>query len=208
MRFLFAIGSIVLASVALAQEDSMWTRYAAGVLHDGLYKDFRSFRSNSPTVPSERLRDDQGLPVRDIRSVVSKMYWQPDTGGQQVVRKDRLWGFCQGGVVYVSAGNGFYRIGLMGSLAHMVYEVSYRDWDPYMYAGGYVTRTALMHQLLDMNSGEYLPFNSSGMDKALAHDPVLQEEYRSLPKKQRDKDEVLFRFLRLYNDRNPLFFPL
>jgi hypothetical protein len=110
-------------------------------------------------------------------------------------------------VVYIAAGNGFYRLGITGSLSHMLYEMSYRDWDPYMYPYGGVTRTILMQQMLDMDTGEFLPFNAAGMDRALQSDPVLLEEFRALPKKQRNKDEVLFRFLRMYNERHPLRFP-
>jgi hypothetical protein len=42
---------------------------------------------------------------------------------------------------------------------------------------------------------------------ALRHDPILLEEFQALPKKQRNSTEALFRFLRLYNERNPLLFP-
>lgn len=178
-------------------------------LHDGIYRDFQAFKDNRPTIPMEALRDAQGMAVTDIRRTSGKLLWQPDTGAQQTVDLDRIWGFCQNDVVYIGTSNGFYRIGLMGSLAHLVVEETYQDWNPYMYGYPYgsVTRTVLVQQLLDMTTGQYLPFNASGMDKALLHDPVLSEEFRGLPKKQRNSTEVLFRFLRLYNDRNPLVFP-
>ena len=92
-------------------------------------------------------------------------------------------------------------------LAQMAFEQSYRDWDPYLYGYGTITRTVLLQQLIDMETGSVLPFNASGMDAALVHDPVLLEEFRSLPKKQRNRDETLFRFLRMYNERHPLLFP-
>ncbi|TXI79781.1 MAG: hypothetical protein E6Q44_08655 [Flavobacteriales bacterium] len=186
------------------------TVYFAGLdLRDGLYADFHAFRDNTPTVPLERLRDEQGLAISDLRRVSGKLHWQPDTGARQVVDLHRIWGFCQNNVVYIAAGNGFYRIGLLGSLSHLVVEQTYRDWDPYMYGypmGG-VSRSVLVHQLLDMRTGRYLPFNAAGMDEGLKHDPVLSEEFRALPKKQRNSPEAQFRFLQLYNDRNPLTFP-
>lgn len=185
-----------------------WETYHAGFgLKEGIYADFVAFRLNEPTVPKERLRDGDGLSVTDIRRVVSKLSWQPDTGGVSTIRKDQLWGFCQNDAVYIAAGNGFYRLGLVGSLSHMLYELSYRDWDPYMYPYGGVTRTILAQQMLDMETGAFLPFNASGMAQALQHDPVLLEEFNALPKKQRNKDETVFRFLRMYNERNPLRFP-
>lgn len=198
----------LLLNVAHAQVDTSWVQYYGGMeLRDGVYANFQAFRSNAPTVRIEALSDDQGLPVRDIRRAVSKLYYQPDSGERKMIRKENLWGFCQNNAIYIAAGNGFYRIGLMGSLGHMVYELSYNDWDPYMYPYGSVTRTAVMHQVLDMGTGEFLPFTAAGMDRALVHDPILQEEFRSLPKKQRNSNEALFRFLRIYNQRNPLRFP-
>ncbi|MEO8591073.1 MAG: hypothetical protein ABI432_16965 [Flavobacteriales bacterium] len=207
--------SILLLSVTFfvckvnAQSDTVWVLYHGGMdLRDGLYMDFQAFRTNTPSVPIERLREKQGLPVNDIRSVLSNLYWQPDSGERQTLNTTKLWGFCQNDVIYVAAGDGFFRIGLMGSLAHLVFEKSYRDWDPYMdpYGGG-VTRTAMTQQLVDMETGAFLPFNASGMDQAFQHDAVLLEEFRAFPKKQRNSDEALFRFLRIYNERHPLLFP-
>lgn len=193
---------------ARAQADTIWVPYHGGKdLREGAYLDFRAFRLNTPSIPHDRLRDDQGLPITDIRQMLSKLWYQPDSGGVQELRMDELWGFCQNDVVYVQAGNGFYRIGLMGSIAHMVYEQNYRDWDPYLYGYGTVTRTVLMHQLINMETGAVLPFNASGMHTALELDPVLQEEFDLLPKKQRNSDEALFRFLRFYNEKHPLLFP-
>lgn len=193
---------------AKAQMDTLWVPYHGGMdLREGVYLDFNAFRLNSPSIPLQRLRDDQGLPITDLRASLSRLQYVNDSGAVKKLRMDRLWGFCNNDAVYVGAGNGFYRIGLMGSLSHMVYEQNYRDWDPYMYGYGTVTRTVLMHQLIDMETGQVLPFNASGMDVALVHDGVLQEEFRNLPKKQRNSDEALFRFLRLYNERHPLLFP-
>ncbi|MBK9176222.1 MAG: hypothetical protein IPM46_07775 [Flavobacteriales bacterium] len=191
-----------------AQMDTVWVPYHGGMdLREGVYLDFRAFRLNAPSVPLARLRDDQGQPVTDVRSVLSKLQQLTDSGIVQRLRMDRIWGFCHNDAVYVAAGNGFYRIGLMGSLAHMVYEQNYRDWDPYLYGYGTVTRTVLVQQLIDMETGRVLPFNAAGMDAALTHDPVLQEEFRNLSKKQRNGNEALFRFLRLSNERRPLLLP-
>ncbi len=199
---------ILLASERMQAQER--ADYFAGMdLHDGLYLDLQDFRNNAPAIPLARVRDAQGLPVSDLRRVSGKLFWIPDTSAQQQIDLRSIWGFCQNDVVYIGAETGFFRIGLMGMLCHLVVEQTYRDWDPYMYGypmGG-VTRTVLVQQLLDMRTGGILPFNASGMDEALQHDRVLSEEFRALSKKQRNSTEALFRFLRLYNDRNPLTFP-
>ncbi len=211
-RVPFILTGLVISLNLSAQSDTIpdqteWETYYGGLdLHDGVYADFNAFRYNRPTVRIEALRDGGG-PVSDIRRVVSKLVWQPDSGAQQTIRKEKLWGFCQNDAVYIAAGNGFYRIGLMGNLSHMMYEVTYRDWDPYMYNTGTINRTMVVQQMLHMDTGEFLAFNAAGMDRALQTDPVLLEEFRALSKKQRNSDEALFRFLRLYNERHPLRFP-
>ena len=201
--------SLFLVATGLARAQDGPDYFAGMDLRDGLYLAFQDFRNNAPSIPLDRVRDAQGLAVSDLRRASGKLYWQPDSGARQQIDIRALWGFCQNDVVYVGSSNGFYRIGLMGSLSHLVVEQTYRDWDPYMYGypmGG-VTRTVLVQQLLDMRSGRFLPFNAGGMDEALQHDQVLSEEFRNLPRKQRNSTEALFRFLRLYNERNPLTFP-
>jgi hypothetical protein len=208
MRSTHTVAMFLLACWLFAQPDTTWVEYHGGMdLKEGVYFDAQAFRMDRPSVPMDRLRDEQGLPITDIRTVVSKLYWQPDGGSRQAIRMDRLWGFCQNDVVYVHAGNGFYRIGQMGSLAHMVYQQNYRDWDPYLYGYGTVTRTVLQQQLVDVANGQLLPFNAAGIEQALRSDPVLHEEFNALSKKLRNSPEVHFRFLRLYNERHPLRFP-
>ncbi|HRH69225.1 MAG TPA: hypothetical protein PLB89_06955 [Flavobacteriales bacterium] len=178
-------------------------------LREGLYRNFQDFRNNAPAVPLEKIRDDQGVAVTDLRRAGGKLYWQPDSGDRKALAMDKLWGFCQNDAVYISGGNGFYRIGLLGSLSHLMVEQTYQDWNSGMYGYPYggVTRTVMVQQLLDMESAQFLDFSAAGMDQALQPDSILLEEFRNLPKKQRNSDEVLFRFLRMYNDRHPLTFP-
>jgi hypothetical protein len=206
-RFRLALAALLLHAAAFAQDDTLQVPWRAGMdLRPCAYADFRSFRADRPTCPLECLRDDQGLAIADLRTHLSRLYCTTDSGRVRVDAQ-RLWGFCQNGVVYVAAGNGFYRIGLMGTLAHMVYEQSYRTWDPYFYGAAPVYTTVMQQQVIDMDSGRALPFTAAGMDAALAADPLLLEEFRSLPKRQRNQEGVLFRFLRLYNERHPLLFP-
>src|SRR5690606_37040618 len=70
-----AVAAPVPAQVGTLQ----WAAYHAGFgLKEGIYADFMAFRVDRRTVPKERLRDANGLPVVDIRKVVSKVTWQPD----------------------------------------------------------------------------------------------------------------------------------
>lgn len=208
MRVALIIASAMLIILPAAAQDPEWVRYEGGFdMRDGIYFDFDAFRHNKPSVPLERLQDSQGVPVQDIRRLSGKAQWVDDAGEKRVIDMFRIWGFCNNDVVYLRAGNGFYRIGLMGSLSHVLYEYTYRDWDPYMYGFGTMDRTVMAQKLLDMRTGNFLPFNAGGMDAALAHDAILLEEWRALGRKQRNRPETQFLFLRRYNDRHPLYFP-
>ncbi len=207
MRFLLALACAAgwTATSAQAVQDSV--RYSGGfTFRDGIYLDFRSFRHNAPSILMDVLTTSQGQKVTDLRSTNGKLFF-PDSSGQQVrLDLDRTWGFCDHGVVYVRAGNDFSRIGLMGSLAHLVFDATYRNFDPYTVNGG-ATYTVQEQRFLDMATGAFLPVSAEGLAKVLARDAILQEEFEALPKKQRRKPETIFLFMRRYNDRHPLYFP-
>ena len=207
IRALLILCLLAVVVFAFGQQDSSWVRYSGGMdFREGLYAEFDAFRNNRPTYPLAILRDDQGSRIEDLRKYTGKLFWQPDSGELQPIELDAMWGFCNNNTVFSRAGNGFYRIGLMGSIAHVLYEYSYRDWDPYMYPGGSVTRTAQGQYVLDMRTGRLMDFNASTMQELLARDELLSAEYNDIPPKKR-KSEVLFLFLRRYNDRYPLYFP-
>ncbi len=201
-------GLVLLFSTAVcAQQTRDSVRYSGGYeFNDGIYLNFQAFRNNAPSIPFAALTTAQGQRVTDLRSTNGKLFY-PDSSGQQVrLDLDRTWGFCDKGVVYVRAGNDFSRIGLMGSLAHLVFDATYRNFDPYM-MGGTSSYTVEEQRFLDMATGAFLPVSASGIQPVLARDAILKEEFEALSKKERKKPETIFLFMRRYNDRHPLYFP-
>jgi hypothetical protein len=69
-----------------------------------------------------------------------------------------------------------------------------------------VTRTVQEQRVLDLDTGRLLPLTADGLDPVLERDLVLYEEWSAIPAKKR-KGEVLFQFMRRYNDRHPVLFP-
>lgn len=199
------IGLSGVMALAAGAQDSV--RYSADyTFHDGIYFNFQAFRGNAPDVPLSALTTAQGRHVTSLRAAGDRLF-RPDSSGQRVrLDLDRAWGFCDGGIVYVRAGNGFSRIGLMGALAHLTYDATYRNFDPYMMYGG-TTYTVEEQRFLDMATGAFLPVSTAGIREVLLRDAVLLEEFDALPKKQRKRTETVFLFMRRYNDRHPLYFP-
>lgn len=203
----------------LAQWDSLYyagpatgmVAYHGGFdFHEGVYFTFRDFRNNAPVITMDRLLDAQGRPVTDLRSTNGRLQYRDASGAPLRLDMDRLWGFCDEDVVYVRSGNGFNRIGLMGSLAHLVFDATYRDlgwYDPMWGGMGPTSYTVQEQRLLDMRTGDFLPVNAAGMHKALEADPALRAEFDALPRRTRDRQATVFQFLRRYNDGHPLLFP-
>lgn len=206
MRVLPLLIGLLVPVFLAAQPDSTWVRYQPGyAFKDGLYRDFQAFRNNAPSVPKSHLRTVQGQPVTDLRSTNGKLVVPDSTGEGKRIDLYDIWGFCDDGVVYVRAGNGFSRIGLMGSIAHLTFDATYRNMDPYNYYGT-ASYTVEEQRFLDMATGAFLPITSGGLYEVIQRDDVLKEEFEAIPRKK-CKNEVLFLFMRRYNDRHPLYFP-
>ncbi len=204
---------LLCAGALRAQVDSGLVRYHPGFdLAEGIYLDFRSFRDNAPDLPLAVLRDAKGGPYTALLGSGAQPYVQDSAGTLMAVDMDKVWGACSNNTVYIRAGDGLYRIGMIGALCHVLYERSYRDYSTmgmYGYGsmmGGPVTRTVQEQRVLDMATGELLPLTADGIDASIGRDLVLYEEWSAIPPKKR-KGELLFQFMRRYNDRHPLYMP-
>lgn len=204
---LFVVFMAATASLAFPQQDSTWVSYSGGFdFREGVYADFQALRQNTPTWPLALLKDEQGVDVRDLRDA-DRLFIPDSAGGRREIQLDRQWGFCNNNIVYLVAGGSSYRIGQWGTLCHVLFEQRYQSVDPYYGAYGSTTQTVQVQYLLDMDTGGFEPFEAATMEKILARDPILYEEWSSLDKKDKRRPEVLHQFRRRYNDRHPLFFP-
>lgn len=194
---------------AYAQEDSTLIRYQGGFdFREGIYFTFDQFRNNRPAVALKDLLTDQGQHVADLKQSNGKLMYVDSSGAKKRIDMDRVWGFCNKDVVYVRAGDGFNRIGMMGSIAHVMFDATYHNWGGYYgYGYGGSTYTVEEQRLLDMGSGAFLPVSAAGIYAVIQQDAILRDEFDALPKKEKKSDEVVFRFMRRYNDRHPLYFP-
>ncbi len=217
MKGTVLIGALVLAAPVAAQWDSLdyATQQADRVAYhggfdfrEGIYFTFADFRTNSPRIPLKDLLNDQGRPMAELRNTNGRLQYRDSTGALVRLEMDALWGFCDRDVVYVRSGNGFNRIGLMGSIAHLVFDATYRNWgwDP-VWGMGPSSYTVQEQRLMDMRTGAFLPVNAAGIRQAMRDDPELVGQFDALPRRDRNKEGAVFQFMRQYNERHPLLFP-
>ena len=74
------------------------------------------------------------------------------------------------------------------------------------YNGG-PTYTVEEQRFLNMETGAFRTVTAGGIYQAISRDAILKEDFDALSRKQRNKPETVFLFMRRYNDRHPLYFP-
>ena len=60
--------------------------------------------------------------------------------------------------------------------------------------------------LLDFKTGKILDYDVASVELLLMRDPELYDEYISL--KNKKKKQLKFLYIRRFNERNPLYFPV
>jgi hypothetical protein len=217
MRSAALIGALAVVASSSAQWDSLdyaspqgdMVAYHGGFdFREGLYFTFADFRANAPRIALKDLLNDQGRPVAELRGTNGRLQHRDSTGALVRLEMDDLWGFCDRDVVYVRSGNGFNRIGLMGNIAHLVFDATYRNWgwDP-VWGMGPTSYTVQEQRLLDMRTGSFLPVNAAGIRRAMQDDPELVGQFDALPARARNREATVFQFMRRYNERHTLLFP-
>lgn len=180
---------------------------------NGIYLSYSDFKNNSP-LNASRIVSDYNKASRDFfEKVLSKnSFTYLDTAGkQQVVKTNDTWGYCANDIVYINYGSDFNRVTIIGSICHFVAAVPvkigisdpfYNDPfnNPQQYT--YVTQ----QYILDTETGKTLEFNVTNMEFLLMRDELLYKEFAAFKKKK--KRDSIFLYLRKYNEKHPLYFPV
>jgi hypothetical protein len=168
---------------------------------------------------------------------MDKIYFYDNMGVRQEIPKNTIWGYARNGVLYVQIQENFNRITFVGNICHFVADITSYDnryynspygYDPYYSPYGYgnyynpynsyyspyyspyrqsnMARTELKQYLIDFESGKVLEFDVDNTELLLMKDNQLYEEYVQLSRKK--KKELMFVYIRKFNDKNPLYIPV
>jgi hypothetical protein len=204
---------------------------------DGIYLNFDQVKLNNPIPKAKLLTsmdyNDREFFKKLLES--EKIYFYDGMGIRQEITTNTIWGYARNGVIYVQVQETFNRITFVGSICHFVADITtldpryynspYGGYDPYSYYSPYgysnyynpyssfyspysrsnVTRNELKQYLIDFETGKTLEFNMESTELLIMKDAQLYEEYIQLPRKK--KKELMFVYVRKYNERNPLYIP-
>lgn len=192
---------------------------------DGLYANFETVKENDP-IPPARIVTDEDLFDRafyDKITQLKEITIYDENGVKKVLRTEDIWGYSRNGILYINVGSAFHRISFMGSICHFVATVTTYNpnhYDPYAYNPYYsnsyyynrysmpqsnVGSTDLRQYLLDFDTGDIMEYDTESVEVMLMKDHELADEYHSLS--NRKKKQMKFVYIRLYNEKHPLYFP-
>ncbi|HLN21460.1 MAG TPA: hypothetical protein VK213_10250 [Bacteroidales bacterium] len=203
---------------------------------DGIYLNFDQVKENNP-IPKAKLLTSVDYNDREFYKKVlenEKIYFYDNMGIRQEVTKADLWGYSRNGVLYVQIQENFNRITFVGNISHFVADIVTYDsryYDPYGYGGYYdpyyyyspynyynpygsyyspyrhsnTSREELKQYIIDFENGKVMEFDMQNTELLLMKDAQLYEEWVSLPRRKRK--EMMFVYIRKYNEKNPLYLP-
>jgi hypothetical protein len=194
MKYLSLIFLVFTVINSKAQVDE--AMYSVGFeFNPGVYTSFYEFKTNNPSIT-------EGLQMRGEELFI----YNDSLKKYQPINPDAVWGYSTGGGVYIAAEGDFSRLTMIGSYSQFSAYVITRTfiYDPYGFQIPRETRT-LVQLLLNFDNGKIFEFSSKNVELILQKDPGLWNEYK---KYRGRKQEKQFIFIRKYNERYPIFFPI
>ena len=181
---------------------------------EGVYLSFSDFKNNSP-IPLSKVIFNANRGDRDfLKYALDKkdLVYLDSLGKEQQIETSKVWGYSANDAIYVNYGTSFNRVVVIGSISHFVATVqtivSLRN--PYYYYDPYYNRTQYNYTtgqyILDFETGTIGDFNVTNMESLLQRDQELYKEFGALNKKK--KRETIFIYLRKYNEKHAIYFPL
>ncbi len=185
--------------------------------NDGIFMDYNDFKMNN-AVPFEHIITSYNPQSPDfLTQLISEpecKYYQD--GQKKTVSTKTIWGYSKNGVVHIQYSKAFYRIPLLGQISFFIANVEvvrsngytgnpYQNSVYYPYEGTY-TSTELRKFIFDFSTGMVFEYSIENLTRFMSADQALYQEFTSL--KKRKQKELDFLYLRKFNDKHPIYFPI
>lgn len=186
--------------------------------NDGVYLNFDAVKANKP-IPLMKIQAEQNENTFDFYEKLFEndfIYIYDDFGKLEEIPISEIWGYAQNGKLFINLHDNFNRIPYFGSISHFLADVTTYQTMPttvnsrYYTAGSSyypTTKTTETRQfIMDFSDGKVYEYDYKNLLVVLMKDQELYDEYNELSR--RKKKKLKFLFIRKYNDRNPVYFPI
>lgn len=184
---------------------------------DGIYLDMKSFRNNTPDYTWEELVVNMHINDETLIATINRLWVSKDS---TPIDLKRVWGMSFEGLPFIQFRKeekkfiqlvGLRQIGKISYYSYWQTEtemVSIKAYNPYT---GKPFREAkvpkekevLKELILRWEDGQIIPFDAPHFLAWIPDDPALQGYIRKLG--QQDASDTLFKYLKLYNQRHPVY---
>ncbi len=214
MRYTLIFIGFLLTFKALSQGDSLM--YSKDfLLNEGLYLTYSDFRHNWP-ISKEKIITEIKKDQIDFYSKLideEKINYVERNGVNDVVKSEKVWGYCQNNIIYINLRKSFFRIPLFGSISFFIATVDVNAYSPGVnmfigapvQVGGTAPAKELREFLLDFYTGNIYEFSTDKILELIKSDSIISAEYSALSKKK--KKELASKYIRMYNEKHPIYFP-
>jgi hypothetical protein len=209
-KTLMAAWAVCMHMSSFAQDSA---RYSPGMhLEEGIYFSFDQFRKNQP-LPSLELVSKSGRGEPDfIRQTVARneIIWKDSAGKEQKIPAKNIWGISENGSVHIMIDGRLIKLIGLNTLTHFLKEEyvrpSFNAFDNGGFGAMRMGGSYLRELVFDARNGSVSGFEPDDLAEILSSDAELLNEYSRL--KKRNRRNQRFMYLRRFNERHPLYFPL
>jgi hypothetical protein len=205
-RFLTIIFSFFLL-ITCAQSDSI--AYSRDYeFSEGVFLAIDKFKNNDPVLKSSIISAIPKDQLDFMKQVVDQKYiaFTDSKGVEQKIETLTVWGYCQNRSVYINFNKQFNKLMVIGTLCHFTSMVptSIGFRDPMGYGAGLNNTVDELRQFVfDTQTNKVFDFNVKNMEMLLKNDIDLYNQFMAL--KKREKPDVIFVYLRKFNEKHLLY---
>jgi|GEM_PF-1945506 len=196
---------LMITVISWAQQDTL-AKYGPGFrFKDGLYMQASDFKYNCPSYVKADLYTEKGDKRRDLDPKSAFCLMKEDSLIN--LDFDSIWGLCENGQVYIQHNTAFDRLIVVGKLCHIIHREEVVDYNSNIGMGVAsipVRREIQVEYIIDLDTGESVPFNEGNLLHFMQDDHILYMQYSALSRKERRKAQYVY--LHRYNNENPVYF--
>ncbi len=178
------------------------------IFEEGIYLTFHDFKLQQPIKKQSIVATENKSTGNFLLKVLSyQKFTYFDSSGNQIAKKsEEIWGMVHKNALYIYYEKVLSKVYFSGRWSHFITHKITPNAGTAMTPGGYyavqVPLTAgkkAIPMLIDLKTGDILPFDRKRLAGLLSVDSTLQNEYKSLRK--RKQKQLKYLYLRKLNDQ-------
>lgn len=191
------------------QSDSIKCEFNCKI-KEGIYLSYNDFRTLNPILKEQVESDVNKTHLDFIGKALSEDKITFQVANEKIIVDCKnIWGYYQNNALHLNFAGNFNRVTQFGSISYMIATVEVMS--PGMYTPGYggmmgttVRTQEVRNYLMNFYDGKIIPFSQKDAELLISRDTNLFKEYKSLRSKQRR--EQISRYIRKFNEQNPIYF--